>query len=131
MDELFALILLYFFLYTLNQRGNKNEPNTIRRWKQYLKSKSLKTLWFCLFSANTNKRSTNFHTIKERKNERNSIFPDIIYKLNWLPVDLKECGHIKKLLSRSYMDKVPSKTATCWKRKDLRLCQIESLIYLK
>ena len=53
---------------------------------------------------------------KERKKERKeskSICPDKMYKLNQLPVDLKECNHIRKLLNRNHLGKVPSKTARC------------------
>ena len=54
---------------------------------------------------------------KERKKERKSIFPNKIYKLNQVPVGLKECSHIRKLLSRNHLGKVPSKTGKCWKMK--------------
>ena len=50
--------------------------------------------------------------------ERKSIFPDKIYKLNWVPVGLKECGHIRKLLNRNHLGYlVSSKTEKCWKMK--------------
>ena len=46
---------------------------------------------------------------KERKKERKCICPNANYKLVELPVGVNECDHIRKLLNKNHMGKVPSK----------------------
>ena len=49
---------------------------------------------------------------EERKKE--NVFALIrIYKLVELPVGVNECDHIRKLLNKNHMGKVPSKAAKC------------------
>ena len=50
---------------------------------------------------------------KERKKEKKCICPIVTYKLVELPVSLDECDHIRKLLNRNHMGKVPRKAAKC------------------
>ena len=53
---------------------------------------------------------------KERKKERKTenVFALMrIYKLVELPVGVNECDHIRKLLNKNHMGKVPSKAAKC------------------
>ena len=40
-----------------------------------------------------------------------------IYKVLELPVGVNECDHIRKLLNKNHMGKVPNKAAKCWKNE--------------
>ena len=54
-------------------------------------------------------------SLKERKKEKkeNIFAPMRITKLVKLPVVLNECDHIRKLLNKNHLGKVPSKAAKC------------------
>ena len=50
---------------------------------------------------------------KERKKKENVFALMGIYKIVELPVGVNECDHIRKLLNKNYIGKVPSKAAKC------------------